>query len=90
MTCQRSGRLEMVAGLVQCHLGNAAAEGLGSKNTIEPKAFNAPSGVFIKDAREDFGCRWLAQAEEFPGSVCATMRGREPLDAQDCHQHADE
>jgi len=53
MTCQRRGRFEMVAGLVQCHLGNGPAEGLGSKNTVEPKAFNTPSGVFIKPPRED-------------------------------------
>ena len=57
MTCQQRGRLEMVAGLVQYHLGNAATEGLGHQNTIEPKAFNSPSGVFIKDAREDLCCR---------------------------------
>ena len=57
MTCQQRGRLEMVAGLVEYHLGNAATEGLGSQNTIEPKAFNSPSGVFIKDAREDLCCR---------------------------------
>ena len=57
MTCQRKGWLEMVAGHMQCHLGNGTAEGLGSKNTIEPKAFNSPSWVFIKDTREALGGR---------------------------------
>jgi hypothetical protein len=80
----------MVTGHMKCHLGNGTAECLGSKNTIEPKALNAPSRVFIKHPREDLGRGCLAQAKESPGSVCAAMRGRKPLDAQDCHQHADE
>jgi len=40
-------------GLVQVHLGDAPAEGLGPKNTVESKAFNAPSGVFIEGARKN-------------------------------------
>jgi len=39
--------------LVQGHLGDTPAEGLGSKNTVEPKAFNSPRRVFIKGARKD-------------------------------------
>ena len=40
-------------GLVHGHLGDTPAEGLGSKNTVEPKAFHSPRRVFIKGARKD-------------------------------------
>ena len=39
--------------LVQGHFGDTPAEGLGAKNTVEPKAFNSPRRVFIKGARKD-------------------------------------
>ena len=40
-------------GLVHGHLGDTPAKGLGSKNTVEPKAFHSPRRVFIKGARKD-------------------------------------
>jgi len=39
--------------LVQGHLGDTPAEGLGAKNTVESKAFHSPRRVFIKGARKD-------------------------------------
>ena len=43
----------MILSLVQGHLGDTSAEGLGSKNTVEPKAFNSTRRVFIEGARHD-------------------------------------
>lgn len=80
----------MVACLEQGHLGGAAAESLGSKNTVKPKAFNSPGRVFIKRARKDCGRRCGAQAENSPGTVRAAVGSREPLHAKNCHQYADE
>jgi hypothetical protein len=46
--------------------------------------------MFVEDARHDRARRYRAQAKDSSGAVCAPVCGGEPLDAQNCQQHADE